>query len=85
MIDELFVTKIVEEIERRKRNRRIELRTVMIKAVGMKFAHRLGYRPSDIRIYPLADVRWWFYQEPDSRYLYLKASADVKALITVGG
>lgn len=87
---DLTQRKVLEEAERLRGRRVVDLGEVELNNDGVRLVHNLGTKPNQWHIAPLTTngvtaLSWWFYKAPDSKYLYLKASGTGKFLITVAG
>lgn len=87
---DLTQRKVLEEATRLQGRRVVDLGEVELTNEGVRLAHNLGAKPTQWHIAPLTRngvsvLNWWFYQAPDAKYLYLKASGTGRFLITVAG
>lgn len=89
-ISSIDMQKILEEVKRgnTRKKKNIGVRTISVN--GTKIHHALGIVPDEFNITPLmsygaAPAGWYHYREPDSEYIYLKASATGSFLICVAG
>jgi len=84
--DPVFVRRLSEHLNRIRPKRLGSRRArITIPTAGKIFRHNLGAMPVHITIMPLSDFYVWHYGEPDAMNLYLAASAEGDALISVSG
>ena len=77
------------EIRRVTRKRMNKLGAVDISTTGTKVPHGLGIIPNWVDIKAIehngaASESYWYYQQPDSQYLYVKSKTAGRFIITVG-
>jgi hypothetical protein len=88
MID-LERQKTIEELGRRDRRVRY-LGDLEITTKGIAVPHGLRAVPTWVQCIPYkyrgaVVTSWWYYQKPDSTYIYLQAPQNGRFLVTVGG
>ena len=83
-ISELKVHEIAEELARRKKGRTVINKEITVSEKGTKFKHNMNSAPAVIPL-ALSEATIWAYRPPDSTYIYLKSSADTKALVSLIG
>ena len=82
--DELAMHKALEELERIQRKRIVKNIKLEVSDDGMRYRHGLGVAPVVV-IAPLDNITVYQHQEPDAKYVYLKASGSGKVLLSLIG